>query len=908
MTLQGRFSRVALSVASSVALAALLLGVPALLVALHGRPDQPGSYAGLGDVLAGGRLAPAAVIDLVAAMAWGAWLVIAAAIVLEIVAWFRGRPTPSLGIAGPFQPMARSLVATAALLLGTVGTPVRGGATTVVNAAVAAPVSRPVVATAPVAVPATPAPAPAPSCTVAPRDTLWGLAETHLRNPLRWREIFELNRDALQPDGRRLEDPNLIIPGWKLNLPSDADLAAAPPPPMAVAVAPAIAPPAPPPPAPASTQAQPAIPAPPPTAPNTSSTAPTRRHSSEQRADRVGHVSSDESTGVAVSGLVAAGLIALLTALRLSRRRRRRPAPLLTSSTQRVESDLRRTASASANRVDLSLRAFGRALRRVDSRKVQFLAVRDLGDHVEILLDTPLAHDPEGFVPTDDRRGWITSPNLTIDRLRELADGEPAPAPCLVSVGNLVDDVMLIDLDTAGLLTVNGDVPEVESVIRHLAVELATSELADHLEVLVVGGHILGEIGDAHPRVRHLDLEDAIAELEAISDDNERALDVENSRLDDGEGISGLALDFVSPTVLISFQPVDDPRLRQRLEAVSNRSRRVAAVVPSPDPELWNVDVHDHVLRLAPLGLVLDPFTLDATTAEEIDSFLAEPEDDHISEAPSERPVPAQIVVEPFADPAFDLEVQVLGPVEVSGAAQPFARYRHLEIAVYLAMHPDGVSDERIKAALWPDQAPKTATFNTAISTTRSHLGRDAIGDPHFSHYAAANRRYRLGARATSDYARFTARVEHARQARTEEAIADLRSALDLVRGQPFAEVHGFEWAWSEGYVSSIETAVANAAHDLAQRYLELGDPDGAIWAAMRGLIAAPADEILYRDRMLACDLAGNPAGVETVMRELQHAVEAVEPWDGIHPETIAVYDRLTRGRTSARSSRHMLQ
>jgi DNA-binding SARP family transcriptional activator len=374
--------------------------------------------------------------------------------------------------------------------------------------------------------------------------------------------------------------------------------------------------------------------------------------------------------------------------------------------------------------------------------------------------------------------------------------------------------------------------------------------------------------------------------------------------MDDAHVASGTAGD-VSPTVLLSFEPLNDPRSRRRIqEVVSDRSRHVAAVIPSSAPAIWNVEVDDGALRLSPLGLALTPFTLDATTAEEMDSLIAEPRGDNIGDIPSVCPTPPTFAVAPLVDSPFDLEVRVLGPVEVTGAAQPFARHRHLEITVYLAMHPDGVSDERLKTALWPDQAPKTATFNTAISTTRSHLGRDATGDPHFSHFAAANHRYRLGARATSDYARFSARVEHAQHASAEEAITDLRSALDLVRGQPFAEVHGFEWAWSEGFVASIETAVANAAHDLAQRYLELGNPDGAIWAAMRGLTAAPADEILYRDRMLACDLAGNPAGVETVMRELQHAVEAVEPWDGIHPETIALYQRLRHGRRSLSSRR----
>jgi len=132
---------------------------------------------------------------------------------------------------------------------------------------------------------------------------------------------------------------------------------------------------------------------------------------------------------------------------------------------------------------------------------------------------------------------------------------------------------------------------------------------------------------------------------------------------------------------------------------------------------------------------------------------------------------------------------------------------------------------------------------------------------------------------------------------------------LDLVRGQPFAESYGFGWAWSEGHVASMEAAVSDAAHQLATAHLEQNEPDQAIWAAMRGLLAAPADEVLYRDRMLAYDLAGNPAGIATVMLELEHVVESIEPWDSIHPDTIALYQRLTRasavrGRYRSRAPR----
>ena len=53
-------------------------------------------------------------------------------------------------------------------------------------------------------------------------DTLWDIADRTLGDPFRWKEIFELNKDRLQPDGRRLVDADLIMPGWQLRLPGDA--------------------------------------------------------------------------------------------------------------------------------------------------------------------------------------------------------------------------------------------------------------------------------------------------------------------------------------------------------------------------------------------------------------------------------------------------------------------------------------------------------------------------------------------------------------------------------------------------------------------------------------------------------------------------------------------------------------
>ena len=66
-----------------------------------------------------------------------------------------------------------------------------------------------------------PEPEPEPTTvTVASGDTLWGLAKTHLGSGHRYREIFDLNMGRAQADGRSLTNPDLILIGWVLELPS----------------------------------------------------------------------------------------------------------------------------------------------------------------------------------------------------------------------------------------------------------------------------------------------------------------------------------------------------------------------------------------------------------------------------------------------------------------------------------------------------------------------------------------------------------------------------------------------------------------------------------------------------------------------------------------------------------------
>jgi hypothetical protein len=50
---------------------------------------------------------------------------------------------------------------------------------------------------------------------------------------------------------------------------------------------------------------------------------------------------------------------------------------------------------------------------------------------------------------------------------------------------------------------------------------------------------------------------------------------------------------------------------------------------------------------------------------------------------------------------------------------------------------------------------------------------------------------------------------------------------------------------------------------------------------------------------MVAADAAGNPAGVEAAMAELCLETNAIEPYDTIHPETVELYQRLTKRKKS---------
>jgi hypothetical protein len=129
--------------------------------------------------------------------------------------------------------------------------------------------------------------------------------------------------------------------------------------------------------------------------------------------------------------------------------------------------------------------------------------------------------------------------------------------------------------------------------------------------------------------------------------------------------------------------------------------------------------------------------------------------------------------------------------------------------------------------------------------------------------------------------------------------VADLRAALNLVRGVPLAGrpdkgVYRRPYTWigdSDIAPDRITATIAGIAHQLAQHHLALGDPATAIWAVDRAWLADPhrGYDDLWHDRMHAEHQAGNTITLEHLVREYLEANDAEVPED----LPTAIYNRI---------------
>ncbi|MFF4220656.1 BTAD domain-containing putative transcriptional regulator [Streptomyces nondiastaticus] len=236
-----------------VALAALLVGVPGALAHFVGWPlphSMPSADVFQREITAD------VFIKALTALVWLAWAQFAACVLVEVKAEVSGvGMPPRVPGAGASQLLARQLVA-AVLLVGATAASLTPGLSQLGHTldggnhhpAVAAAERTPGGGQeqqagdradgAPGAAADRARPAPADSTAeelhrgtkfyrVHPpegrhHDSLWEIAERHLDDGRRYKEIYELNKDRVQPDGEKLTEASLIRPGWIMEMPADA--------------------------------------------------------------------------------------------------------------------------------------------------------------------------------------------------------------------------------------------------------------------------------------------------------------------------------------------------------------------------------------------------------------------------------------------------------------------------------------------------------------------------------------------------------------------------------------------------------------------------------------------------------------------------------------------------------------
>ncbi len=215
-------NRLIRGVGALVVLVALLVGAPLALLAWVGNPWPTGGWSQVQ------LLTNRTIIGALAVVGWLAWAQMAACILIELAGAVRGKaPQRVRFAAGGQQQFARVLV-TSVIALG-IGASTVGPSLAATTAASPQPETAPTSHTIerrdirPGQVNA------GPAVTVDRATTVWKLAETHLDDGSRWRELLDLNRGGALSDGATLTQATQTIPaGTTLRLPAGAHVDDAP--------------------------------------------------------------------------------------------------------------------------------------------------------------------------------------------------------------------------------------------------------------------------------------------------------------------------------------------------------------------------------------------------------------------------------------------------------------------------------------------------------------------------------------------------------------------------------------------------------------------------------------------------------------------------------------------------------
>ncbi|MEU3740526.1 BTAD domain-containing putative transcriptional regulator [Streptomyces sp. NPDC032198] len=767
-------------------------------------------------------------------------------------------------------------------------------------------------------------------------DSMWEIAERHLGDGRRYKEIYQLNKDREQPDGSRLSEASLIRPGWIMEMPADAhggELVEMPD------EAPKV-----------SQDVKEQI----------SDYAKSGDHQQgggqqgagqqggaqeqgggrqgdrdtahitlpEQRPSAGGH--GQQETPVASSGsesegfsfglpeaLIGAPLLAagLLGALGRRRRhalwqsamgavggRRGMEPPTPTGGAADAQDALLVGADPEGVRLlDLSLRGLAASLAE-ESRALPtvYAAWLSNGD-LHLQLAQPAGRPPAPWQLGQDQTFWMLS-RTDAERYEDVDTA--APYPGLVSLGTLDDSRLLLNLEAVpGVVSLSGREADRAAVFASVAAELATNGWSDRMTITLVGfGQDLTPL--APNRLRHLDdIEALIETMEAETRQRRGALGAagHDSVL---TGRTGPAQHtrWAPHLVLLAAEPTGDDAV-QLAELAADASRLgIGYLVGTESGDLpgaaWEMEITPEGKLLAPLlGLELEAQALPEAQQRAVVELFVDAD-------PGEGGGEGGGTGRTGATPPFLVDVteqgrpavyaRLVGTYEIIGLDTPDGERSPLmhEALALLLLHREGVHPRVLSSALWPRGVTEDVR-DALIDRLREWLGTEPDGSPRLR--ADRSGRLTLAKSVVSDLDVLRSLYHEATQGRGANSRAVrgrmLTDALVLVRGPLLSDRPQGRYAWLTHEIidAQLPLLVADIGLALSEFHLEKGRAEKAIEALNASLNSAPGDERLWNELLRATHEVGDPARLQQVAADLVARSGA----RGVPPRTEALLDEL---------------
>ncbi|CAM5688010.1 hypothetical protein SHIRM173S_09529 [Streptomyces hirsutus] len=755
-------------------------------------------------------------------------------------------------------------------------------------------------------------------------DSLWEIAERHLGDGRRYKEIFALNKDRTQPDGSKLSEASLIRPGWIMEMPGDArggDLVEMPD------EAPEVSP-----------EVQQQIhdyartgdhaqggggagaqggggdarvslpeqrPAP---APANPAPAPAPASGAEQ--EHAAPAEAGHSFGLP-EALLAAPLLAagLLGALGHRRRqalwqsafgaiggRRGMEPPTPHGDAQDVQDALLVGADPEGVRLlDRSLRGLAASL-AAESRAlpVVYAAWLSAGD-LHLQLAQPAGKPPAPWRLGQDQTFWM----LAKDDAGRYEDVDTAaPYPGLVSLGTMDDSRLLLNLESVpGIVSLSGSEADRAAVFASVAAELATNGWSDRMTITLVGfGEDLTPL--APNRLRHLDDIEALLEtMEAETRQRRGALGAagHDSVL---TGRTGPAQHtrWAPQLVLLAAEPSAEDAVKLAELAADASRLGIGYLVGTGSGDLpgaaWEMEITGEGKLLAPLlGLELDAQLLPAAQQRAVVELFVEADPDRGPDGPVNTP-PFLVDISEQGRPA--VYARLVGPYEIIGLDTPDGERSALlhEALALLLLHREGVHPQVLSSALWP-RGVTDDVREALLDRLRAWLGTDPDGTPRLG--TDRTGRLTLAQSVVSDLDVLRSLYHEATQGKGVDSRAVrgrlLTDALVLVRGPLLADrpEGRYRWLTHEIVDAQLPLLVADTGLALSEFHLEKGRAEKAIEALDAALRTAPADERLWNELLRATHALDDPARLTALAADLigRSGVR------GLPPRTEALLDEL---------------